>query len=249
MRHDHAYLRSLLSERNQTPERAAEIDQRIRSAFERRLAILVIDMCGFSRLTSAYGVIHFLAMVRQLEEAACPAIAGNGGRVVKQEADNLFAVFEQPAQAVEAAVDVARAAEAMNAVLPAERAIHVSIGIGYGATLLIEGEDMFGDEMNTACKLGEDIAGRMEILLSAAAFTALPPGRYGFDEKCLAHRRCAGRALPLPRMPVSAPGRQRPRITAVSCAEKSEFFRRSSLRRSPRGSVRSPSPPCPRHCR
>lgn len=181
MSRDHAQLRRLLSERNQYPERAASIDQQIRHSFSARLAPLVLDMCGFSRMTAEHGVIHFLAMVRQMEEAACPAVLGNGGQVVKQEADNLFAAFTDPVAALEAALDILRGAEAMNAVLPADRALQVSIGIGYGDTLLIEGEDMFGHEMNIACKLGEDVAGKREILLSAAAYAALPPGRYACE--------------------------------------------------------------------
>ena len=46
--------------------------------------------------------------------------------------------------------------EAMNAVVPEERDIHGSIGIGYGETLVIGDED----------------------LLTPAAHDALPPGRY-----------------------------------------------------------------------
>ena len=36
--------------------------------------------------------------------------------------------------------------------------------------------------MNLACKLGEDIAGPKEILLTAAATAALPPAQYLFRE-------------------------------------------------------------------
>ena len=45
---------------------------------------------------------------------------------------------------------------------------------------MIGEEDLFGNEMNLACKLGEDIAVRGQILLTPAAFNALPPGRYEF---------------------------------------------------------------------
>lgn len=180
---DHDYLKRLLSERNQYPERAANIDGLIAQAFTRKVAILVVDMCGFSRLTAEHGVIHFLAMVRQMEEAACPAILGNRGQIIKQEADNLFAIFNAPAAALEAALDIIRAIHAMNAVLPIERAMQVSIGIGFGDTLVIAGEDMFGHEMNAACKLGEDIAGNMEILLSEAACAGLPPHAYALDAR------------------------------------------------------------------
>lgn len=176
--HDKAYLRRLLSARNQAPENAAAIDASIEHAFVRHVAILVLDMCGFSRITQSHGVIHFLAMIHQMEQAARPAIVGNGGEVIKQEADNLFAVFATPEQALDAAIDTLRALDAMNAVLPPERSLNVSAGIGYGATLVIAHEDLWGPEMNCACKLGEDIASANEILLTQAAHAGLAPGRY-----------------------------------------------------------------------
>src|SRR4051794_22139304 len=101
-----ALLRHLLSQRNQYPERVDEIDALVRSTFERRVAILVLDMSGFSRLTIEYGIIHYLAMIEQMDVASRPAVAANGGRVIKQEADNLFAVFDTPADAVEGALDI-----------------------------------------------------------------------------------------------------------------------------------------------
>ena len=178
MPHDKAYLRRLLSARNQAPDSAPSIDAAIEQAFVRHVAILVLDMCGFSRITQSHGIVHFLAMIHQMEQAARPAIVGNGGEVIKQEADNLFAVFATPEQALEAALDTLRALHAMNAVLPPERHLNVSAGIGYGPTLVIAHEDLFGPEMNGACKLGEDIASTNEIWLTQAAHAGLPGGRY-----------------------------------------------------------------------
>jgi adenylate cyclase len=175
-----AYLNQLLSERNQHATRAADIDQQIVRTFEQRVAILAMDMCGFTSITLAHGIIHFLAMIRQMEEVSTPAVAGNGGRVIKQEADDLFAVFSEPVQALEAALDILRGFNAINKVLPPERHLHGSIGIGFGDTLVIGDEDLFGSEMNLACKLGEDIAEQDEILTTPAAYTALPAGRYLF---------------------------------------------------------------------
>jgi len=172
------YLNQLLSERNQHAARAADIDRQITQAFGQRVAILAMDMCGFTQLTMAHGIIHFLAMIRQMEEVARPAITGNGGRVIKQEADDIFAIFSEPAQALEAALDILRAFTAINNVLPPERHLHGSIGIGFGDTLVIGDEDLFGSEMNVACKLGEDIAETDEILLTDAAYAALPANRY-----------------------------------------------------------------------
>ena len=179
--HDKAYLHRLLSERNQQPGSAPGVDAAIEAAFVRDVAILVLDMCGFSRITAQHGVIHFLAMIHQMEQAARPAIEGNGGEVVKQEADNLFAVFASAEQALQAALDILRALAAMNAVLPPERALAASMGIGYGPTLVIAHEDLFGPEMNCACKLGEDFAGTGEILLTEAAHARLSADRYACE--------------------------------------------------------------------
>ena len=159
----------------------------------RDVAILVLDMCGFSRITAQHGIFHFLAMIHQMEQAARPAIEDNGGEVVKQEADNLFAVFATAEQALQAALDILRALAAMNAVLPPERTLAASMGIGYGPTLVIAHEDLFGPEMNCACKLDEDFAGPGEILLTEAAHARLPPGRYACEA---APYNISGLALP-----------------------------------------------------
>jgi len=173
-----ALLRRLLAVRNQFPERIDEIDDQLRDAFQRNVAVMVLDMVGFSRLTVEYGIIHYLAMIHQMGVAARPSVRGNGGVVIKQEADNLYAIFDDPALALEAALDIFRAFDAVNSVVPPGRDIYGSIGIGYGATLVIDDKDIFGSEVNIACKLGEDLAGKSEILLTRSAYSALPPDRY-----------------------------------------------------------------------
>ena len=171
-------LRRLLAIRNQFPERKDEIDEQLREAFQRNVAVLVLDMVGFSRLTVEHGIIHYLAMINQMEAAARPAVTGNGGVVIKQEADNLYAIFDDPALALESALDIFRAFDAVNGVVPPGRDIFGSIGIGYGSTLVIDEKDIFGSEVNIACKLGEDVAGKSEILMTSSAYVALPPERY-----------------------------------------------------------------------
>jgi adenylate cyclase len=174
-------LKALLRERNQSPERAAEIDRRLRETFQRRAAVLVLDMCGFSRLTAKHGIIFYLSMIVQMEDAATPAVLNNNGTVVKQEADNFFALFHHPVDALEAALDVFNAFKAVNSVMPDDRDILGSIGIGYGDMLVAGTEDVYGEEMNAACRLGEDLGQRDEILLTPAAHDALPAGKYTFE--------------------------------------------------------------------
>jgi class 3 adenylate cyclase len=163
-------LAQLLQERNEHPERMAEIDAKIKETFGETHAILVMDMSGFSRLTLKYGIIHFLAMIHRMNEIAKPAIEEHGGEVVKFEADNAFAVFTEVEQAVEAAIDILKRLSAANTMLPEEFDMYGKFGIGYGEVLMLEEHDLFGAEVNLASKLGEDLAKRDEILLTEEAY-------------------------------------------------------------------------------
>jgi class 3 adenylate cyclase len=73
------------------------------------------------------------------------------------------------ADAVRASREINKGLNAANVVLPVDQHLYASFGIGYGKILNIADEDIFGDEVNLACKLGEDIAGKGEILMSSGA--------------------------------------------------------------------------------
>src|SRR5699024_3371007 len=89
------------------------------------------------------------------------------------EADNVFALFPDAASALRCSLEVQRSVEIANEQLPAASEIYVAIGVGYGELLLVGDDDAYGDEMNVACKLGEDLAERGEILVTAAAHESL----------------------------------------------------------------------------
>lgn len=46
--------------------------------------------------------------------------------------------------------------------------LHLCIGLGYGEMLRVGDQDVFGYEVNAACRLGEDTADRGEILVTPA---------------------------------------------------------------------------------
>ncbi len=176
----------LLQERNEHPERSSEIDRRIQEQFTVTYAIFVLDMAGFSRTTVKYGIIHFLAMFHRVTTIAVPIIQAHQGKVVKIEADNIFAVFPKVDQAVNATTTIFQHMTAVNTGLPNESDIYASVGIGYGDVLMIDDSDMYGHEMNLACKLGEDLARPSEILLTAAAAAQLHPSTMAMEQLDLA---------------------------------------------------------------
>jgi class 3 adenylate cyclase len=175
-------LAELLQERNEYPERAAEIDARIREIFSETHAVMVMDMSGFSRLTIAHGIIHFLAMIHRMQQVVRPAVEENGGELVKWEADNAFAIFPDVERTIEAAVDIMKRFSAANTMLPEEMDLYGKFGIGFGEVLIVERADLYGSEVNLASKLGEDLAQRDEILLTEAAFSRVDPATRNYTE-------------------------------------------------------------------
>lgn len=173
MRNTRETLDALLDTILQHPERHGEILARIQNDFEQELAPLIIDMSGFTRTTHQHGIVAFLLMIRQMHRVCCPAIAEHGGTVVKTEADNLFCLFPDVASAQAAALDIVHRLETVNVLLPEDRHLYASVGIGWGRILIIDGHDLFGDEVNLACKLSEDIAEKNEILFTECAHAQL----------------------------------------------------------------------------
>lgn len=135
--------------------------------------VLVADMSGFSRITREDGLVRFMAMVRLMQQTTRPIVERFGGTVLKYEADNLFALFDRPKAAVDAAVAMNIAFESTNIVMDPVRDIRMCIGIDKGRLLYEDGEDAFGNAVNIASKLGEDAAKAGEILISAAAWAEI----------------------------------------------------------------------------
>jgi adenylate cyclase len=151
-------------------EQRQAIEREIWEKYGTEKCVLCLDMSGFSLLTQKYGVIHYLTMVRRLQIATRPIVERHRGTVVKFEADNMFAMFDRVLDAVKTAVTINMGLDAMNTLTKDSRDLYVSIGISHGRLLVIPGHDYYGDCVNLACKLGEDVAERHEILLTEEAY-------------------------------------------------------------------------------
>lgn len=134
-------------------------------------AILVTDLSGFTRTTRAHGIVHFLSIFRRAERACVPIIGEHGGRMIKQEADDLIGAFPTALSALHAAIAMLEAVRAMNSATAEDEQIGMCIGVEFGRYLQLD-DDAFGDPVNIAFKLGEDEAEVGEILVGAAAYRA-----------------------------------------------------------------------------
>ena len=96
---------------------------------------------------------------------------------MKMEADNCFAVFDTPDQAVMAALDLVSASETICRDEGLD--LRLCCGIEHGEILYLEEEDFFGMPVNAASRLGEDVANANEVLVGPGAVAAL--ARHGED--------------------------------------------------------------------
>ena len=156
------------------------IEQQILASYQRCKAVLALDMSGFTLTVRREGILAYLCQIRRMQQLTRPIVLAHQGQVVKNVADNLLAVFDDPAQAVEAALAMVRASQNSAALESADGTaltpIAFSIGIDFGDVLLIEGAECFGDVVNLAYKLGEDIARPGEILITQRLCDALGQG-------------------------------------------------------------------------
>ena len=142
------------------------IEQFIWESYQREMAVLALDMSSFSLSVRRNGVVSHLCQIRRMQQLTEPIVAEHGGEVLKYEADNLLAVFAEAADAVAAAVAINHAVADSPEWSAKTPRLAVSIGIDWGSMLVLPGEDCFGDPVNVAHKLGEDVAGPGEILIT-----------------------------------------------------------------------------------
>ena len=150
-----------------------KIEEQLWKNYGTERVVFVLDMSGFSLLTRKYGIIHYLSMVRRMQLTSEPIIKTYGGSLLKFEADNCFAVFPDTLSAVHAAIAQQLAFDASNLLTSDDFDVHISCGIDYGKILIVGNEDCFGDAVNRACKLGEDVAAAGEILVTQDAINSV----------------------------------------------------------------------------
>ena len=151
-----------------------QIESELWGDFGAEFAVFVLDMSGFSLLTRKYGIVHYLSMVKRMQLTTEPIVKSYGGSMIKYEADNCFAVFPDSLSAVKAGIAMQHAFDAANLLTTEDLDIHIAIGVDFGKLLIIGHDDCFGDPVNRASKMGEDIAAAGEILITKEAMDMIP---------------------------------------------------------------------------
>lgn len=181
-------LEQLIGERLRPGADKAHIDARIWDLFGEEWAVMFTDLAGFSRDTASFGIIHFLQIIHESQRLLTPCIDGHDGILLKTEGDSLLVIFRNVDKAVDCALAMQAACADYSREREAAEQVHLCVGLGFGRLLRIGDRDVFGAEVNAAAKLGEDIAGAGEILVTGAvrersragldfvAIDTVPPG-------------------------------------------------------------------------
>jgi class 3 adenylate cyclase len=163
-------LREWAGSRAEDDKTSAE--RRVIARYERRQTVFCSDMSGFSRVSKEEGILHFLALVKRMQSICLPLVNACSGELVKVVGDNLFVVFGDTMKAVECAVLCMQAAAAFSRGKRRNDRIRLSIGIDVGHVWVLPGVDCFGEAVNNAFTLGEDISAN-EILVTPAVIAEL----------------------------------------------------------------------------
>lgn len=159
------------------------IESQIWDEFGYEGATFILDMANFSLSTRINGIVHYLSLIKKMQLTVEPIIKNRSGHLVKFEADNVFAYFDTAENALQAAIDIKVAIDAVNNKYPEKSDILIGIGIDYGKFIYLkEDRDYYGDPVNIASKLGEDLAKGGEILMTDTAFSMIPEIPYRSEQ-------------------------------------------------------------------
>jgi class 3 adenylate cyclase len=167
----HAEFDDLIAKYAEEPdsEKAEAIRQAIWDKYGTEGTVFISDMASFSSTSRKIGVCHFLKMIHRARQIIAPVVESNNGMLLKCDADNCYAFFRSPDDAIKTSFEVNKALFKANDTFGISEQIYLAVGIDYGRILLVGDIDFFGDPVNTASKLGEDLAVREEVLVTRRA--------------------------------------------------------------------------------
>ncbi|WP_170409752.1 adenylate/guanylate cyclase domain-containing protein [Ruegeria atlantica] len=182
---------------------------------ERQLAVLFLDMRGFTSLTAGQLPYDIVFLLNRFFDAIVPAITAEGGVVDKYMGDGLLAVFEtadaqSSARAgMRAAAEISLALQHFNQQLETEGSPRIRIGMGLHLGDLVLGEigaaghaarTIIGDTVNVASRLeAETKTLGCELLVSEELLLA---AGYDGDMRQVRSFELRGVDRPIPALPV-----------------------------------------------
>ena len=166
-------LQKLIAERLEPGADRAASDRRIWDLFGETWCVMATDLSGFSRGVAEFGIVHFLQTIYESERILVPVVENHEGILLKVEGDSFLVIFRNPAKAVLASIAMQRTVRQYNEGREPVDRVLLGVGLGYGEMLRIGETEVFGNEVNSACILGETTAKSYEVLATKAVRDAV----------------------------------------------------------------------------
>jgi len=135
------------------------------------LAIVFIDIAGYTARTSSQTREENLAMLKRFDGMVRPLVRCYSGQVIKTIGDAYLLTFRSPTHALLCAMAVQdRIAETNAAIAPSDQfVVRAAVNVG---DVRLEGSDVFGEAVNIASRI-EGKAGPGEIWFSESVFLSM----------------------------------------------------------------------------
>jgi adenylate cyclase len=133
------------------------------------VAILFTDLAGFSTWALDAGDTLAVELLRRVAKQVEPIVTAHGGKVVKRLGDGIMAVFDEPEEAVAAALESRDAVAALD--IGGHRP-RMRAGVHVGRPRMLGG-DYLGVDVNVAARVAA-AAGPGEVLVSDTVCDKLP---------------------------------------------------------------------------
>ncbi|MCX8111272.1 MAG: hypothetical protein N3D15_08505 [Syntrophorhabdaceae bacterium] len=133
-----------------------------------KTAVLFTDIVGSTEFFKSYGDKQGRQMLKEHYDIASSVISRFSGHVLKFIGDSIMASFEDPSDALRAAIFLQKKIHIYNKRVGLMKSTHIRVGIHYGEVILGKG-DIYGDVVNVASKL-TNIAKGDEIYISSEVY-------------------------------------------------------------------------------
>jgi len=144
------------------------IEKIIQTKFQKRMAILFSDVCGYTQFMDTRGDIAGRAWIQKHHDMVLPLVEDNEGKVLAIMGDGVMAAFPSSHMAVKASVAIQKKLSDYNKTSGSADQIHVSMGINVG-DILVDKDDIAGDVVNVASRI-ESKAEKDQILISKPVY-------------------------------------------------------------------------------
>ncbi|MBI4691195.1 MAG: hypothetical protein HY754_13170 [Nitrospirae bacterium] len=116
-------------------------------------AIMVVDLCGSTRISNKYGNIFFTDLVKVIEDKVQKISQEHKARFLKGLGDGFLVTFLEPEQAVQSAIEILKVIQKYNKDVETKRRIDLRISISSGEVEIDSRGDRRGERVNMGFRL------------------------------------------------------------------------------------------------